>query len=147
MLLRRVPSFALFAALALPAVGLAGLTACGSTVNVRTTTANAAAVAHCRVVKRWVSRTRPGVANHALAELAYRNLERVGAPRYGAEAIALAQEIQRHLGHPVTGVFSEANKTAVAKYQRRHPGLWNRRPPRWDGIVGPRTYRSITGHN
>jgi aminobenzoyl-glutamate utilization protein B len=59
---------------------------------------HAAAAAHCRLVKRWVSRTRPGVANKALAELTYRNLERVGAPRYGAEAIALAQEIQRELG-------------------------------------------------
>jgi aminobenzoyl-glutamate utilization protein B len=59
---------------------------------------HAAATAHCRLVKRWVSRTRPGVANHVLAELTYRNLAEVGAPRYGADAIALAQEIQRNLG-------------------------------------------------
>ena len=59
---------------------------------------HAAAVAHCRVVKRWVSRTRPGVANHVLAELTYRNLEQVGAPRYGAAAVALAREIQANLG-------------------------------------------------
>jgi len=58
---------------------------------------HAAAVAHCRVVKRWVSRTRPGVANHALAELTYRNLATIGPPRYGAGAVALAQEIQRNL--------------------------------------------------
>jgi aminobenzoyl-glutamate utilization protein B len=59
---------------------------------------HAAAMAHCRVVKRWVSRTRPGVANKVLAELAYRNLEQVGPPRYGADAIALAREIQHNLG-------------------------------------------------
>ncbi len=59
---------------------------------------HAAAVGHCRLVKRWVSRTRPGVANKTLAELTYRNLERVGAPRYGAEAVALAREIQANLG-------------------------------------------------
>jgi len=59
---------------------------------------HAAAVSHCRVVKRWVSRTRPGVANHVLAALAYRNLAAVGPPRYGPEAIALAQQIQRNVG-------------------------------------------------
>lgn len=59
---------------------------------------HAAATAHCRVVKRWVSRTRPGVANHVLADVTYRNLEAVGAPRYSPEAIQLAQEIQRNLG-------------------------------------------------
>ena len=59
---------------------------------------HAAAAGHCKLVKRWVSRTRPGVANHALAELTSRNLAEVGAPRYGAEAIALAHELQRNLG-------------------------------------------------
>jgi len=59
---------------------------------------HAGATAHCRVVKRWVSRTRPGVANHVLAELTYRNLAAVGAPSYGPEAIKLAQEIQKNLG-------------------------------------------------
>jgi len=59
---------------------------------------HAAATAHCRVVKRWVSRTRPGVANHVLADLAYRNLAAVGAPRYGEDALRLAREIQRNLG-------------------------------------------------
>jgi len=59
---------------------------------------HAAAVSHCRVVKRWVSRTRPGVANHVLAALTYANLAAVGPPHYGSQAIALAQEIQRNLG-------------------------------------------------
>jgi aminobenzoyl-glutamate utilization protein B len=59
---------------------------------------HAAAVAHCRVVKRWVSRTRPGVANHVLARLTYENLAAVGPPRYDSAAVALAQEIQRNLG-------------------------------------------------
>src|SRR5260370_27935701 len=51
--------------------------------------AHAAAAGHCRLVKRWVSRTRPGVANHALAALTYGNLAAVGAPRYRAAAIAI----------------------------------------------------------
>jgi len=59
---------------------------------------HAAAAAHCRLVKRWVSRTRPGVANHVLAALTFENLAAVGAPRYGSTAVSLAQEIQRNLG-------------------------------------------------
>jgi aminobenzoyl-glutamate utilization protein B len=59
---------------------------------------HAAAVAHCQLRTTWVSRTRPGVPNHVLADLTYRHLAATGAPRYGAEAIELAREIQRHLG-------------------------------------------------
>ena len=75
---------------------------------------HAAAVAHCRLVKRWVSRTRPGVANHVLAELAYRNLEQIGAPRYDAEAILLAREIQANLGlEPMARPFLPACETLI----------------------------------
>jgi aminobenzoyl-glutamate utilization protein B len=76
---------------------------------------HAAAIAHCRLVKRWVSRTRPGVANHALAALAYRNLEAVGAPQLGDEAIALAREIQQNLGlEPMDAPFLPACGQLVA---------------------------------
>jgi aminobenzoyl-glutamate utilization protein B len=51
----------------------------------------AAAAAHCTVKRHWVSKSKPGLANHAMAEITYRNLERAGAPRYGAEAVKLAQ--------------------------------------------------------
>ena len=76
---------------------------------------HAAAVAHCRVVKRWVSRTRPGVANHVLAALAYENLVRVGPPHYGETAVALAQEIQRNLGlTPMACPFLAACEQLIA---------------------------------
>ena len=79
---------------------------------------HAAAVAHCRLVKRWVSRTRPGVPNHALAQLTYRNLAAVGAPRYGAHAIALAQEIQRNLGlEPLARPFLPACEQLIEPQQ------------------------------
>lgn len=75
---------------------------------------HAAALGHCRLVKRWVSRTRPGVANKVLAEVTYRNLAEVGAPQYGAEAVALAQEIQRNLGlEPMAKPFLPACSTLV----------------------------------
>jgi hypothetical protein len=56
------------------------------------------------------------------------------------------KELQRHLGLPVTGVFTAREKAKVAAHQRLRPKLWNKHTPRWDGIVGPLTYRSITGH-
>lgn len=60
--------------------------------------AAAAAAAHCTVRKHWVSKSKPGLANHAMAEITFRNLERAGAPRYGADAVAKAQALQRELG-------------------------------------------------
>jgi len=57
-----------------------------------------AALTHCRVRKRWVTKTRVGLPNHALARLCYRNLELVGAPVWGEEAAAFGRAIQQNLG-------------------------------------------------
>jgi len=75
-------------------------------------------------VKRWVSRTRPGVANHTLAALTYRNLAAVGPPRYGPAAIALAHEIQRNLGltplaRPFLAACEEVIEPQTAEAQLR----------------------------
>ena len=58
----------------------------------------AADFSHCSVKTHWVSKSRPGLANHAMAEIAYRNLERAGPPRFGNDAIGVAQAIQTELG-------------------------------------------------
>ena len=59
---------------------------------------SAARLAHCSWRRDWVAKSRPGLANHAMARLTYRNLEQVGPPRFEGDAIRLAQEIQRNLG-------------------------------------------------
>ena len=59
---------------------------------------SAARLTHCNWRRDWVAKSRPGLANHAMARLTYRNLEQVGPPRFEGEAIKLAQEIQRNLG-------------------------------------------------
>jgi aminobenzoyl-glutamate utilization protein B len=56
---------------------------------------HAAGASNCEVRVRWVTKTRVGLTNHVMAELAYRNLELVGAPVFGAEAKQFAREIQR----------------------------------------------------
>ncbi|MCZ7643560.1 MAG: amidohydrolase [Pseudorhodoplanes sp.] len=41
-----------------------------------------AALTHTTVRGDWISRTRPGLPNHALAEIVYANMQAVGAPRW-----------------------------------------------------------------
>jgi aminobenzoyl-glutamate utilization protein B len=60
--------------------------------------AAAAAAAGCDWRSIWVTRSRPGLANHALAEATFRNIELAGAPRWEGEAVRLAQAIQSELG-------------------------------------------------
>ena len=49
---------------------------------------------------------RSGLPNHAMTRLAYRNLELGGAPEWGADAVAVAHEIQRELGlEPIDNPF------------------------------------------
>ena len=57
-----------------------------------------AGVTHCRAEKRWVTKTRVGLPNRAMAALAYRNLELVGGPEWGEEALVFCRELQRNLG-------------------------------------------------
>lgn len=59
---------------------------------------HAAAVTGCRASVRWVTRTRVGLPNLALSELAYANMERFGPPALGGEARAFGRAIQKTLG-------------------------------------------------
>ncbi len=58
----------------------------------------AAAATGCEAWVQWVTKTRVGLANNALADLTYRNLERIGPPVYGDEARRFGREIQKNLG-------------------------------------------------
>ncbi len=57
-----------------------------------------AAISHCSLRSGWVTKTRVGLPNHAMAAVAYRNLELTGPPQFGDEARAFAREIQDNLG-------------------------------------------------
>jgi aminobenzoyl-glutamate utilization protein B len=58
----------------------------------------AAMMTGCRFERHWVSKSRPGLANHAMAGLVWRSLQTVGAPHWDETAKAVAREIQRNLG-------------------------------------------------
>jgi aminobenzoyl-glutamate utilization protein B len=69
----------------------------------------AARMAHCSWRGDWVSKSRPGLANHALAEACFENLVIAGPPQYGAEAMRLAREVQAACGvEPMEQPFLEA---------------------------------------
>ena len=69
---------------------------------------HSAEVTGCNVSVRWVTKTRPGLANHGLAGLTHRNLELVGQPRYNEDARALARAVHENLGiAPMEDPFTE----------------------------------------
>jgi aminobenzoyl-glutamate utilization protein B len=73
-----------------------------------------AGLTHCTVAKEWVTRTRPGLANHAIAEVTHANFELVGPPRFPDEARDFARAILAELGHPAEGdPFPENLETLV----------------------------------
>ena len=59
---------------------------------------SAAMATGCRAFVRWVTKTRVGLPNTALTELTWANLQSVGAPVYGEEALGFAHAIQATLG-------------------------------------------------
>lgn len=62
----------------------------------------AARMSGCRYERHWVSKSRPGLANHAMADITYQALSTVGAPRWSEEARAIAREVQVNAGGVAT---------------------------------------------
>jgi aminobenzoyl-glutamate utilization protein B len=54
---------------------------------------------HCDWRSDWVTKTRPGMANHALAEITYENFKLVGPPKFSEEAKEFGREMIRNLGY------------------------------------------------
>lgn len=57
-----------------------------------------AAMTGCKVERLWVSKSRPGLANHTMANVVWGSMREVGAPFWGPEAISKARDIQKTLG-------------------------------------------------
>ena len=67
-----------------------------------------AAMTHCTVTKAWITKTRAGLPNHAMAEVTFRNFEKLGAPEWSEEAKVFARELQKSLGlEPMQQPFFE----------------------------------------
>jgi aminobenzoyl-glutamate utilization protein B len=105
----------------------------------------AAAVTGCEASVRWVTKTRVGLANRAMAELTYRNLELVGPPVYDEKALKFGREIQRNLGgSPMENPFLAENTvlTPPAELEARVRGLL----PAWQQNFTSDDYVEYTWH-
>ncbi len=94
--------------------------------------AAAASMGHCELEERWIARSRPGRTNHAMATVLFDNLSEVGAPSYGPEAVAVAQEVQRSLGlEPSERPFLAETEQLITPQEaerglREHMPAWQR---------------------
>jgi len=57
-----------------------------------------AATTGCRALARWVTKTRVGLTNHAMANLTFANMELADPPHFTDEARDFARQIQCNLG-------------------------------------------------
>jgi aminobenzoyl-glutamate utilization protein B len=77
----------------------------------------AAAGTGCTASVRWVTKTRVGLTNHAMADLTYCNLELAGPVQYNETARQFAREAQQNLG------FEPADNPFTDESQRLTPPL------------------------
>lgn len=106
---------------------------------------SAAAATGCEAYVQWVTKTRVGLANNALADLTYRNMELVGAPAYSEEALEFGREIQRNLGlEPMANPFPEVytQLTPPAEYEAETRSLL----PSWQKNFTSDDYVDYTWH-
>lgn len=81
--------------------------------------AAAASISHCGWRRDWVCKSRHGLANHALAQATWNNLQAIGAPRFNHGAARdRARDIQRNLGlEPMDNPFLAETEQLVEPQQ------------------------------
>ncbi|OED46904.1 peptidase M20 [Rhodobacteraceae bacterium (ex Bugula neritina AB1)] len=62
----------------------------------------AAEMTGCRYERHWVAKSRPGLANHAMANLVWDVMQAVGPPVWPENGLEMGREVQRNLGLPAT---------------------------------------------
>ena len=106
---------------------------------------HAAELTGCKVSARWVTKSRIGLPNHAMAELTYRNLEMVGPPVYDEEARDFARELQKNLNiQPMDDPFTEDNQRLTSLQESEddvRKGL-----PSWQANFSADDYVEYTWH-
>ena len=101
-----------------------------------------AALTHCKVERHWVSKSRPGLANHALAQVAWDALQNVGPPQLSDASHDLARQIRHACGDDAQGdPFLEETKRLIAP-QKAESIL----PPRSSACTGELHLRRLHRH-
>ncbi len=102
-------------------------------------------IAHCNVTKTWVTKTRVGLPNHAMARICYGNLELAGPPVYDDEALKFCREIQKNLGLEPMGRPIPASMTELCAPEDGE-ALVRREVPPWQLNYTSDDYVDYTWH-
>ena len=106
---------------------------------------HAAAATGCTASMRWVTKTRVGLPNHAMADLAYRNLELAGAPAYDDDARTFARDVQRNLDlQPQDDPFTDEGQRLVSPQD--YEAIQRRGLPPWQANFTSDDYVEYTWH-
>lgn len=104
-----------------------------------------AQMTHCSLETTWVAKSRPGIPNHAMAELCWDNLRSAGGPRLGPEAVEFANEIRTYLGlEPVANPFLDEVSDLIDP--REAERLLRRSLPEWQTNWTSDDYVEYTWH-
>jgi aminobenzoyl-glutamate utilization protein B len=106
---------------------------------------SAAAASGCRASRRWVTKTRVGLPNSAMSDLAFANMRLFGPPRFPEAARDFARRIQESLGlAPMENPFAPENEalTDPADYE----AALRRALPPWQTNFTSDDYVEYTWH-
>lgn len=104
-----------------------------------------AGMTHCTVTARWITRTRAGLPNKAIAEITFRNFEKLGAPRWSEEAKTFARELQVSIGlEPMAEPFFEGLETLTPPWEAENS--FREQLPAWQLNYAADDYVDYTWH-
>lgn len=76
---------------------------------------HAAEMTGCRWERHWVCKSRPGLANHAMANVVWDALQFVGAPKWNEDAREIARQIQKNCGlEPMDNPFIDEMERLIS---------------------------------
>lgn len=105
----------------------------------------AAATTGCRASVRWVTKTRVGLTNHAMSDLAFENMKLAGAPKFSEEAREFGRKIQANLGlEPMQNPFLEDAERLMPPQE--YEGYLRRALPAWQLHYTSDDYVDYTWH-
>ncbi|MGH7107312.1 MAG: amidohydrolase [Acetobacteraceae bacterium] len=105
----------------------------------------AAAATGCVASRRWVTKTRIGLPNQAMSDLAFANMRLFGPPEYTEAACEFARRIQANLGlEPMVDPFSSENQR-LTDPSDREAALRTALPP-WQANFTSDDYVEYTWH-
>ncbi|WP_353988167.1 amidohydrolase [Ruicaihuangia caeni] len=104
-----------------------------------------AGITNTEVTMRWVTRTRPGLPNHALTTALYDNLSELGAPTFEGKVVDFANELERNLGfEPSDDPFLPETMSLVTPQETDKDIRFNLPP--WQECTGADDYTEYSWH-